>query len=136
MIGPTAAFLAATMAWVAQVTGLPPAPTPRVTLARSSVDGTPLEHSAADDGRFHAAAETVPGHVYLNLGWHQNDPIDDCILAHELVHVLQFNAGQKACVEPLAWFTEAYCLEQRGIDFYRAKGLTPRDAVKAWRCAG
>jgi hypothetical protein len=138
---PTAALLAATLAWVAAVTGLPPAPAPRIVITERGPDGTPLAHRLPAGTRYPDRARGAaagPGIVYLPLGWTEGDPIDDCILAHEIVHIFQYASGRRyhctEAMEPLAYAVENYCLAQRGVDYWRAKGMTPLRQARLTEC--
>lgn len=126
MAAPSAAFLAATLAWVSQVTGFT-IPTPQIQLIER--DCLPPRN-----------AETSPGVVKLNAEWDARSIEDQCILAHELVHVGQFAARLKFKsvdeMEPLAYAVEHVCRLVRG-DKEEAIGWTyTSETVKARVASG
>lgn len=130
---PSAALVAGWVSWVAALTGLPPAMPSAVTVGQPPHERI---HPAGHGGL--QALTTADGHVYLHPGWREGDTLDDCLLAHELVHVAQFAAGRRpACVpemERLAYAVQEICLARRGTDFWAATGWRPRELAKLMEC--
>jgi hypothetical protein len=111
MIGPSAAFLAALVAWVSSVSGLPVPPTPRVVVDMMWPYG-------ANVGGYE-----ILGEVHLRPGWDQNNIENQAELAHELVHVAQ-NAAHifyhcDAERERLAYAVQAVYLAKFNVDFWK-----------------
>lgn len=141
MPAPSAIFVLAMMVWVSQISGLPPAPVPRIVITETGPDGTRIAHRLpantpnADRIR---GAEAQAGVVYLPPGWTQGDPVDDCLVAHEMTHILQYASGRRyrctEAMESLAYAVENYCLSLRGVDYWHAKGMTPLRQARLTEC--
>lgn len=80
----------------------------------------------------HTRAMTSNGVVYLNPEWKESNIDDQCVLAHEAVHALQFVNDVEmtpAVVEPPAYFVQAICLAQnKGRDDKDIKFLVAQAA--------
>ena len=137
MAAPTAAFLVAMATWVAQLTGLPPA-LPQVVIATAAPDGSRSIALAAPGAPGVNSLTLSDGTIYLPPSWVQGSPDADCLVAHEIVHVLQFRAGRRyRCVaerERLAYAVEEICMAQRGVDFWAATGWTPMVLARQMEC--
>ena len=77
--------------------------------------------------------------IWLKNGWDINDPADQSILLHELVHYMQDANGMfYDCMgdkERLAYYIQEKWLEEKhGISIYDAIGLSPLSMVAAMYC--
>lgn len=111
MIGPSAAFLAGMMTWVASITGLPVPPTPKIIF-----DVVWVFHE-------NVQAYEIPGEIHLKRSWDQNNAANRAQLAHELVHIAQDAAHIRyrcdAERECLAYAVEAIYLAKYNVDFWK-----------------
>jgi hypothetical protein len=134
-MAPSAALVAAMLAWVSSVSGLPPAPVPRIVMTARAPDGTviaPTGTPGADWGL------SSPGQVYLNPAWDAAKPVDMSVLAHELTHIEQFASGRHfRCdgeMEAMAYDVQSYYLAEHGVDFWRQTRYTPAALIERTEC--
>lgn len=133
-------LLSALMLFASAHTGLPiPAEAPRVERLNQrdlNALGSATQKHIGDDGVVFGAEKD--GVIYLLESWDGGDLVQQSILLHEAIHVLQDASGRRyPCVgaqEREAYEVQRLWLRQRGIDLNKALGLDPLWLVLVGNC--